>query len=527
MKKRLGGLALLAALGGCVNSQPGSYMSHVGPGGAPVNQQGSCAGGACQPRPVPGVMGAYGESIMVQPPMHGEVPSAMANAGQSDSEKAARAARMSFAQSVPAPLAAEILAKDDARKGVGLMQSGVPAGGILRAGGLPPPSEILRAGGPMIPPGGPDSMLRLMAAGGPPPLPPGAMPGQPLTALPGPVPPVASPQFGVVAAVGALKDGSGFFAGQRTSVRFGGPNGMKVAWYVAGADGKPELTPTTLDVPGRYNFLQAGLYRLKLSNIPGRPGLELYPTLEVAPAQSKTATFLAHSSVPLIFTQEDFDQVASGNYLVKVVYLPNPQYQDLAVTGPNEVVSSRLEPGADPIAEAASRGTVLLVVRMGNIDLEAPNTPSLDAPNPYMPKMPPAGMGMLPPMPGMPMGGPGMPGPGFGPGMAGRPMGMMMPGAGMAGPGMPGPGMPGPGMAGPGMPGPRMPGTLPPAAFMPPTGAPGAGPMIPGAGLIPPPAPGMMPPLSSRSVGSAIQPVGYEEPEKKSSSWLPSIFRKK
>ena len=57
------------------------------------------------------------------------------------------------------------------------------------------------------------------------------------------------------------------------------------------------------------------------------------------------------------------------------------------------------------------------MVRLGNIDLEAPNTPSLDAPNPYAPKMPPAGMGMLPAMPGMPMAPPGMAGPGFGPGI--------------------------------------------------------------------------------------------------------------
>src|SRR5205085_5833160 len=146
----------------------------------------------------------------------------------------------------------------------------------------------------------------------------------------------------VVAAVGALRDGANLYAGQRTSIRFAGPNGMKVAWYIAGADGRPELTPTTLDVPGRYNFLQGPTYRLKLSNIPGRPGLELYPTMDVAPASNRTVTFLAHSSVPLTFTQEDFDQIAAGNLLVKVVYLPNPQFQDLAVTGPNEVVSSRL-----------------------------------------------------------------------------------------------------------------------------------------------------------------------------------------
>src|SRR4051794_8327585 len=157
----------------------------------------------------------------------------------------------------------------------------------------------------------------------------------------GPVPPVGLNAPGVVAAVGAIRDNQGNFVASRTSVRFAGPNGMKVTWYVPGEDGRPQLAPASLEVPGRYNFLQAAIYRLKLANIPGRPGLELYPTLEVVPGNNKTSTFLAHSSVPLVFTQEDFDQVAAGNYLVKVVYLPNPQFQDLAVTGPNEIVSSR------------------------------------------------------------------------------------------------------------------------------------------------------------------------------------------
>ena len=167
---------------------------------------------------------------------------------------------------------------------------------------------------------------------------------------------------------------------------------MRIAWFAPTPDGRAGFGPQYLEAPGRYNFLQAAIYRLKLSDIPNRPGVELYPTLEVVPGNAKTATFLAHSSVPVTFTEEDFNQVAAGNYLVKVIYLPDPQFQDLATTGTDEVISSRLEPGVDPIAEAHRRGSILLVVRLGNIDLEAPNTPAMDAPNPYAPRpqMPPA-----------------------------------------------------------------------------------------------------------------------------------------
>src|SRR5262249_56022984 len=118
-------------------------------------------------------------------------------------------------------------------------------------------------------------------------------------------------------------------------------------------------------------------------------------------------------------SRDDFEQVRAGNYVVKVIYLPYPQFQDLAVAVPGEVVSSRLEPGADPIAEALQRGSILLVVRLGNIDLEAPGTPALDAPSPYQgaqPGCPPSYPGAMP-VPGMMPGAGLMPPPAMYPGM--------------------------------------------------------------------------------------------------------------
>ena len=221
---------------------------------------------------------------------------------------------------------------------------------------------------------------------------------------------LVNPPPGAVAAVGALPGiplaGGGMRAAcSRTSVRFTSPAGMQIAWFAPSADGRNGFTPAQVDVPGRYNFIQGGVYRLKLSNLPSRPMVELYPTLEVMPANARTATFLAHSTVPVSFTEEDFEQVGAGNLVVKVVYLPDPQFQDLAVAGPDEVVSTRLEPGVDPIQEATRRGSVLAVIRMGNIDLESTNTPALHAPpvgSPFqgMPLMTPPGAvppGMMPP----------------------------------------------------------------------------------------------------------------------------------
>jgi hypothetical protein len=157
-----------------------------------------------------------------------------------------------------------------------------------------------------------------------------------------------------------------------------------------------------LTAPKEYNFLQGQVYRLRLTQVlPNHPGKSFYPTLEIAAGNPRTITFLAHSSVPLTFTNEDFDQAVAGNLVVKVVYLPDRDNQDFAsIAGAEELVSTRLEPGADPVAEAQRRGTILAIVRLGNIDLENRASPAMNAPPPGGPIMLPPGV--MPPGPGGP-----------------------------------------------------------------------------------------------------------------------------
>ena len=209
---------------------------------------------------------------------------------------------------------------------------------------------------------------------------------------------------GAVAAVGAYTGGGmGMGMGRpglpngRASINFTGPAGMKVTWQLT--DGLFNDEATALTAPKEYNFLQGSVYRLRLTSIlPDHPGKSFYPTLEIAPGNPKSLVFLSHSSVPLTFSADDFAQAKAGNLVVKVVYLPDPINQDFStVVGAEEVVSTRLEPGADPVAEAQRRGTILAIIRMGNIDLENRVSPAMTAP--------PAG-GLMMPMPGL------MPGPG-------------------------------------------------------------------------------------------------------------------
>jgi hypothetical protein len=157
--------------------------------------------------------------------------------------------------------------------------------------------------------------------------------------------------------------------GMSSQFAFLGPEGMAVNWDVNGYgsfDSEPLITP------GRQNFAQGSIYRLKLTNLPGRPGLELYPTLEVGPATPRTDAYLAHNAIPIKFTEEDLDQVQSGNFVTKVIYLPDPEFQELAIAGAETLVSTRLDPGVDPIVEADRRGSILAIIRVGNKDLQVP-----------------------------------------------------------------------------------------------------------------------------------------------------------
>lgn len=209
-------------------------------------------------------------------------------------------------------------------------------------------------------------------------LPPAAMLHHPGPGVEGPGPGIIHPASyeESLAAAGAAMAGGGMIGAMAPTSQIGfvGPDGMQVRWDISmagGFDSEPLVTP------GRYDFPQGAIYRLKLTDIPGREGIELYPSLEVAPVTPRTAAYLAHNAVPFQLTEEDLDQVTTGNFVTKVVYLPDAEYQELAVAGVETLVSTRLDPGVDPVVEADRRGSILAIIRIGNKDLQAPGSAGL------------------------------------------------------------------------------------------------------------------------------------------------------
>ena len=220
-----------------------------------------------------------------------------------------------------------------------------------------PPAAMLAHPGPMVDGPGPGVMLtsaQMAAPTGPGYPAPGIMPTGMMNcpAYPG-VPPARA---------------------RTTQIRFLGPDGMSIGWKIGTTFAEHQLM-----APDRFNFGQMATYRLKLDQIPGREGLVIYPSLHVYPTLPETAAYLEHNAVPIRITDEDLDQIETNNFVTKVIYLPDARFQELAIAGVEELVSTRLAPGLDPIAEADRRGTIMVVLRMGNMNLEMPGMPIPDS----------------------------------------------------------------------------------------------------------------------------------------------------
>ncbi|MBO7708484.1 MAG: hypothetical protein J6S42_07370 [Thermoguttaceae bacterium] len=183
-------------------------------------------------------------------------------------------------------------------------------------------------------------------------------------------PSVNGPGPGVIAARGAGARGN--IGGATAQILFQGPDGMNVNWDVTsiGAfDSQPIVTE------GIQDFETGKEYRLRLSNLPNRKGiggapLNLYPTLQVNSVTPRTRSYLEHNAIPVRITDNDIDQVQAGNFVTKVIFLPAPEFQNIAIAGGvDTIVNTQLPAGTDPVVEAQNRGSILAVVQIGNKDL--------------------------------------------------------------------------------------------------------------------------------------------------------------
>ncbi len=121
---------------------------------------------------------------------------------------------------------------------------------------------------------------------------------------------------------------------------------------------------TPLDPANQTAVMVGHCYRLKISDIPGMPAVEIFPTIEVIDRLHPPAGQKHNFPIPIQITTEDIEAALSGNLVTRVVYLEQPQ---LAAPYPLDKSTSttQLMKADNAMTEADRRGRPLVIVRIG------------------------------------------------------------------------------------------------------------------------------------------------------------------
>lgn len=143
-------------------------------------------------------------------------------------------------------------------------------------------------------------------------------------------------------------------------VRFEAPVGAKVE--IASSSGVVELT-----VPGHIGLAQGRDYRLRVSNIPDKPGLVLFPTIRligylVPPAHVDPLDY----PIPVHFIPQDFDEATVGRLISNVIFLEDPTTALPRAFPAGELPIVEVSPQEDALFRASDLGRPMIFIQLGN-----------------------------------------------------------------------------------------------------------------------------------------------------------------
>ena len=143
-------------------------------------------------------------------------------------------------------------------------------------------------------------------------------------------------------------------------VRFELPSGGNVTLYNASPS-----APVALAAPAQAGLLVGHLYRLRISDMPEFPGVELYPTIEMLDRLHAPPGQEAEFPVPVAFTTDEIEQALEGGLVTKVIYLEQPQFAIPRQSEGLMLPVQTLSPSVNLLSVADQLGRPLVIVRLG------------------------------------------------------------------------------------------------------------------------------------------------------------------
>lgn len=124
---------------------------------------------------------------------------------------------------------------------------------------------------------------------------------------------------------------------------------------------QPELT---LAAPGQAKLSVGSIYRLRISDLPELPGVEIYPSIELIDRLHPPAGQLDRFPVVIDLLEDELAWAADGRLVTKVIYLEQPDRVALSgIEREQNVITMR--PNQNLVAEADSLGRPIAIVRLG------------------------------------------------------------------------------------------------------------------------------------------------------------------
>jgi len=115
----------------------------------------------------------------------------------------------------------------------------------------------------------------------------------------------------------------------------------------------------------KVGLLIGSVYRLRVTNIPGSEGQEVFPTLELIDRTHPPPRLAEQYPIPVHLTQTDLRLALAGRYVTRVIYLEDPR-NALPVAQP--AASQEwfdAAPGRDPLEVADAMGRPVAILRIG------------------------------------------------------------------------------------------------------------------------------------------------------------------
>ena len=150
------------------------------------------------------------------------------------------------------------------------------------------------------------------------------------------------------------------------------PNGALVSLAVAGEFEQPRSSPA------KVGMLIGAVYRLKVTNIPLRAGLEVFPTIEVVDRLYAPPDQMRRFPIPIELTQEDLHLAMDGKFVTRVIYLEDPRRALPVAELDRSQNWFEIGPGRDPLAVADGLGRPVAIRRIGARVPDDPVAPDME-----------------------------------------------------------------------------------------------------------------------------------------------------